>query len=76
MASIIDDDNTPRVLDLTPTNFSLLTHADAFTFASLFPCQYLLEHCLPESEAPGAVVDTHIYNLRKNSKPRSFRRAG
>jgi hypothetical protein len=27
--------------------------------------QYLLEHCLPESEALERVVDTHIYNLRK-----------
>lgn len=31
-----------------------------------FSRQYLLERCLPESEALERVVDTHIYNLRKN----------
>ncbi|STV74690.1 two-component system regulatory protein [Klebsiella michiganensis] len=30
-----------------------------------FSRQYLLERCLPESEALERVVDTHIYNLRK-----------
>ena len=36
VASIINDDNTPRVLDLTPTEFSLLTTL-MLTFASFFP---------------------------------------
>ncbi|MGP4129970.1 winged helix-turn-helix domain-containing protein [Pantoea tagorei] len=27
--------------------------------------QYLLEQCLPESDALERVVDTHIYNLRR-----------
>lgn len=30
-----------------------------------FSRQYLLEQCLPESEALERVVDTHVYNLRK-----------
>ncbi|MGX5867761.1 response regulator [Enterobacter cloacae] len=64
VASIINDDNTPRVLDLTPTEFSLL--ATLMRSPSRpFSRQYLLEHCLPESEALERVVDTHIYNLRK-----------
>ncbi|HIA0230727.1 TPA: response regulator [Enterobacter cloacae] len=64
VASIINDDNTPRVLDLTPTEFSLLTTLMRSP-SRPFSRQYLLEHCLPGSEALERVVDTHIYNLRK-----------
>lgn len=51
-------------LDLTPTEFSVLTtlmRAPTRPFSR----QHLLERCLPESEALERVVDTHIYNLRK-----------
>lgn len=54
----------PLLLDLTPTEFSLLTllmrsPVRAHTRLSL------LEQCLPDSDALERVVDTHIYNLRK-----------
>ncbi|WP_192458861.1 response regulator [Musicola keenii] len=53
-----------QMLDLTPTEFTLLTTLlRAQTRA--FSRQELLEACLPESEALERVVDTHIYNLRK-----------
>lgn len=37
-----------------------------------FSRQYLLERCLPESEALERVVDTHIYNLRKKLEGRGY----
>ncbi|WP_313656044.1 response regulator [Pantoea sp.] len=54
----------PRRLDLTPTEFSLLVtlmRAPTRPFTRLF----LLEQCLPESDALERVVDTHVYNLRR-----------
>ena len=53
-----------RRLFLTPTEFSLLVtlmRAPTRPFTRLF----LLEHCLPESDALERVVDTHVYNLRR-----------
>lgn len=47
-------------LDITPTEFSLLA-----TLMRALSRQYLLEQCLPESDALERVVDTHIYNLRR-----------
>ena len=64
VASIVDGDKTPLTLDLTPTEFSLLTTLMRSP-SHPFSRQHLLEHCLPESEALERVVDTHIYNLRK-----------
>ncbi|MCP1204516.1 response regulator [Pantoea sp. B550] len=58
------DSDAPRRLDLTPTEFSLLVtlmRAQTRPFTRLF----LLEHCLPESDALERVVDTHVYNLRR-----------
>ncbi|EFM18087.1 MULTISPECIES: response regulator [Pantoea] len=58
------DSGTSRRLDLTPTEFSLLVtlmRAPTRPFTRLF----LLEHCLPESDALERVVDTHVYNLRR-----------
>ncbi|MBU4684095.1 response regulator transcription factor [Cedecea davisae] len=51
-------------LDLTLTELSILT---ALMRASTRPLsrQFLLEECLPESDALERVVDTHVYNLRK-----------
>jgi DNA-binding response OmpR family regulator len=63
-AVMINKDQKPLLLDLTPTEFSLLTllmrsPVRAHTRLSL------LEQCLPDSDALERVVDTHIYNLRK-----------
>ncbi|MGP2539958.1 response regulator [Pantoea eucalypti] len=58
------DSGTSHRLDLTPTEFSLLVtlmRAPTRPFTRLF----LLEHCLPESDALERVVDTHVYNLRR-----------
>jgi DNA-binding response OmpR family regulator len=52
------------LLDLTPTEFCLLTtlmQSPTRAFSRL----QLLEKCLPDSEALERVVDTHVYNLRK-----------
>lgn len=64
VATVGNPGEATHILDLTPTEFSLLAtlmRAPARPFSR----QYLLEHCLPESEALERVVDTHIYNLRK-----------
>ena len=64
VACVDNGDDAPVMLDLTPTEFSLLATL-LRSPAHPFSRQYLLEHCLPESEALERVVDTHIYNLRK-----------
>jgi len=65
LTAVVDNDSdAPRRLDLTPTEFSLLVtlmRAPTRPFTRLF----LLEHCLPESDALERVVDTHVYNLRR-----------
>ncbi|TYL44448.1 response regulator [Dickeya sp. ws52] len=64
LAAVTDAQGDSRPLDLTPTEFSLLTTMlRAQTRA--FSRQELLEACLPDSDALERVVDTHIYNLRK-----------
>ncbi|KAF6661912.1 DNA-binding response regulator [Pantoea sp. ARC270] len=63
-AIVEGDSDAPHRLDLTPTEFSLLVtlmRAPTRPFTRLF----LLEHCLPESDALERVVDTHVYNLRR-----------
>ncbi|MGJ0482712.1 response regulator [Pantoea agglomerans] len=65
LTAVVDSDSdAPRRLDLTPTEFSLLVtlmRAPTRPFTRLF----LLENCLPESDALERVVDTHVYNLRR-----------
>lgn len=65
LTAIVEGDGAaPHRLDLTPTEFSLLVtlmRAPTRPFTRLF----LLEHCLPESDALERVVDTHVYNLRR-----------
>ena len=65
LTAVVDSDSaSPRRLDLPPTEFSLLVtlmRAPTRPFTRLF----LLEHCLPESDALERVVDTHVYNLRR-----------
>lgn len=63
-AVVRDDAGKGTGLELTPTEFSLLTtlmQSQTYPFSR----QQLLERCLPESEALERVVDTHMYNLRK-----------
>ncbi len=63
-AVIATEGGKPLMLELTPTEFALLTllmRSPVRAYSRLA----LLEHCLPESDALERVVDTHIYNLRK-----------
>ncbi|AKL36977.1 response regulator [Klebsiella michiganensis] len=64
VATVSNPGESVHVLDLTPTEFSLLATLMRAPVRP-FSRQYLLERCLPESEALERVVDTHIYNLRK-----------
>ncbi|PKE28909.1 DNA-binding response regulator [Rahnella sp. AA] len=63
-ASMTGETGNPEYLELTPTEFSILTTLMSAQTRP-FSRQYLLERCLPESEALERVVDTHVYNLRK-----------
>lgn len=54
----------PTRIDLTPTEFSLLVTLMRAPVRALSR-QYLIETCMPESEALERVIDTHVYNLRK-----------
>lgn len=62
--TVSGDTHSPSNIELTPTEFSLLVTLMRAPVRP-FSRQYLLEQCLPESEALERVVDTHIYNLRK-----------
>ncbi|HCK0916679.1 MAG: response regulator [Klebsiella michiganensis] len=64
VAAVSNPGEPVHILDLTPTEFSLLATLMRAPVRP-FSRQYLLERCLPESEALERVVDTHIYNLRK-----------
>ena len=63
-ATVTVDHQKPVLLELPPTEFSLLT---LLMRSPVRACSRLslLEQCLPESDALERVVDTHIYNLRK-----------
>ena len=75
VASIVDGDTTPRTLDLTPTEFSLLTTLMRSSFTS-FSRQHLLENCLPESEARSAWWIPIFITCVKTRGGGYFRRAG
>ncbi|NIF32438.1 response regulator transcription factor [Enterobacter sp. Cy-643] len=64
VAQVLREAVSPLRLDLTLTEFSILK---TLMRASTRPLsrQFLLEECLPESDALERVVDTHVYNLRK-----------
>ena len=64
VAAVSNPGEPVHILDLTPTEFSLLATLMRAPVRP-FSRQYLLDRCLPESEALERVVDTHIYNLRK-----------
>ncbi len=64
LTAVVKNEQGIQRLDLTPTEFSILVtlmRAPTRPFSRLF----LLEHCLPESDALERVVDTHVYNLRR-----------
>lgn len=64
MTATVGSEAGRALLDLTPTEFCLLTtlmQSPTRAFSRL----QLLEKCLPDSEALERVVDTHVYNLRK-----------
>jgi two-component system response regulator AdeR len=64
MAGVRSGNGELMAIDLTPTEFSLLTTlmgAPVRPFSRL----ELLDRCLPESDALERAVDTHVYNLRK-----------
>ncbi|KNC05748.1 chemotaxis protein CheY [Pantoea sp. RIT-PI-b] len=54
----------PTHVELTPTEFSLLVTLMRAPVRALSR-QYLIETCMPDSEALERVIDTHVYNLRK-----------
>lgn len=64
MSAIVHTTQHRTILELTPTEFSLLSIL-LRTPLKVFSRLELLETCLPESNALERVVDTHIYNLRK-----------
>ncbi|MDF7662674.1 response regulator [Erwiniaceae bacterium L1_54_6] len=63
-AGVRHGDGALTGLELTPTEFSLLTTLMEAPVRP-FSRQALLERCLPESDALERAVDTHVYNLRK-----------
>lgn len=52
------------VLDLTPTEFKILSTL-LKTPTKAFAREELLEICLPESDALSRVIDAHVHNLRR-----------
>ncbi|WDU64079.1 response regulator transcription factor [Pseudomonas poae] len=63
-ASIEHQGRETVLVDLTPTEFKLLTTLLS-TPAKAFTREELLEVCMPESEALSRVIDTHVHNLRR-----------
>lgn len=57
-------EHTLTSVETTPTEFALLVTMMRAPVRALSR-QYLLEQCLPDSEALERVVDTHVYNLRR-----------
>ncbi len=63
-ARIETDTDKPVLLDLTPTEFKILSTL-LKTPAKAFTRDELLEICLPDSDALARVVDAHVHNLRR-----------
>ncbi|EGH25536.1 response regulator receiver:transcriptional regulatory protein, partial [Pseudomonas amygdali pv. mori str. 301020] len=63
-AIIEGHDGTDTLLDLTPTEFKILSTL-LKTPSKAFTREELLEICLPDSEALARVVDAHVHNLRR-----------
>ncbi|RMT00685.1 Response regulator receiver:transcriptional regulatory protein [Pseudomonas coronafaciens pv. oryzae] len=65
VTAVIENADTPHtLLDLTPTEFKILSTL-LKTPSKAFTREELLEICLPESEALARVVDAHVHNLRR-----------
>ncbi|HIH9798812.1 TPA: response regulator [Klebsiella pneumoniae] len=62
--TVADSKGRVTSVDVTPTEFNLLVTMMRAPVRALSR-QFLLEQCLPDSDALERVVDTHIYNLRK-----------
>jgi len=70
-ASVSQPNDSPALLELTPTEFALLakllkTPSKAFSRAEL------LDACLPDSNALERVVDVHVHNLRRKLDTRGI----
>ena len=63
--TVADSKGRVTSVDVTPTEFNLLV--TMMRPVRALSRQFLLEQCLPDSDALERVVDTHIYNLRKSS---------
>ncbi|WP_277976090.1 response regulator transcription factor [Pantoea endophytica] len=63
-AMVAQPEQQPTRVELTPTEFSLLVTLMRAPVRALSR-HYLIETCMPESEALERVIDTHVYNLRK-----------
>jgi two-component system, OmpR family, response regulator AdeR len=63
-AAKVRNENTMTPLNLTLTEFRILTHM-ARNPSRAFSRSELVDACLPEGEAIGRTVDSHISNLRR-----------
>ena len=63
-AAVYDDQGNPVSLSLTLTEFRLLACLAAQP-RRCFSRSYLIENCLPESDALERVIDSHLSKLRR-----------
>ena len=61
---VIDAAGVRRALDITLTEFRLISHM-ARSPSRVFTRAELLDACLPEGEAMERTVDSHVSNLRR-----------
>jgi two-component system, OmpR family, response regulator AdeR len=61
---LVRDDNRPSAIDLTLTEFRILSHM-ARAPNRVFARSELLDACLPEGDALERTVDSHIRNIRR-----------
>ena len=71
-ATVSEPNAPPTLLDLTPTEFALLTKL-LKTPSKAFSRAELLDACLPDSNALERVVDAHVHNLRRKLDARGIR---
>ncbi|MDT6941134.1 response regulator [Brucella pseudogrignonensis] len=60
----IERDTGPLTLELTKTEFRILSHMAA-SLGKVFERSELVDACLPEGEALDRTVDSHVSNLRR-----------
>lgn len=61
---MVERDTGPVALDLTRTEFRILSHM-ASRLGKVFERSELVDACLPEGEALDRTVDSHVSNLRR-----------